>query len=130
MFYTSLTNNNSLLNNMKVIQQPFIFLVGKMSYDVIYYNKSSQTKIITAIMCFLGATKLIELFTENCPQIEFKYLLYDNNINNSDNDNSNEEITDEEVQQLSAFNERSDVSSVTNDVDRLNEQITELCENK
>lgn len=122
MFYTSLLNNTLLL------QQPFIFLISKMSYDITYYNKSPQSKIVTAIMCFLGATKLVELLTYNCPQIDVKKLLQNINSNDSNDNESNDTITDEDVKQITAFNERSDVSGVTNDVDRLNEQITELCE--
>ena len=124
MFYTS------LLNNISVIQQPFIFIIGKISYDTIYYNKNSTSKIVTAIVCYLGAKHFIEKLTDWWPEIKslisIPVILPPQTDPISDKP---DDITPEEDEKLNIYNERSDVSEITNDVDRLLEQSNILCEN-
>lgn len=121
MFYTSILNNTLLL------QQPFIFLISKLSYDMIYYKRIPSTKIITAIMCFLGATKMVEFLYNNYSNMT-KYISFDKfkNIKNADID----EISDVEDAKLTEYNNRSNISGITNDLDRLLEQSTTLCAEK
>lgn len=94
MFY----NLHSIYRNL------FVFTVSKISYDLIYRSKDSGSKIITLLMCLFGS----QFVWNNIPKLTYKNqdipLIADI------------ESDDERMEEL---NQRSNISDVLNDVDRL-----------
>ena len=83
--------------------------------------------MITRIMCFLGASKMVEFVYNNFPDVIGQMKVPNVTVKDDANVDVVDVNDDEDDAILTDYNDRSNISGLTNDVDRLLEQSSELC---
>ena len=116
---------NILSNNLYLIQKPIVFFLGKISYDIIYYNKHPSSKIITYIMCYFGSQYIWNLcfdfiINEQIFSTNKEQQMCEKNESESIYENM---IIDPKMQE---FTNRADITGITNEADRLVQNIEDL----